>query len=109
MGVKGLWKALEVELEQLSGDNAGEPGAVARAVDGRCVAVDVSMWMAQATEAGGEGLQAVMPGVSARIAKIMFERVRISQRPRPRRQCSAFLSNYSAHTIYVNFNQKREK
>eukprot|EP00873_Tetraselmis_striata_P004534 jgi/Tetstr1/424798/TSEL_015301.t1 len=77
MGIKGLWQALEPELERVEGAEDGDSSGrrLARLMDGAHVAVDLSMWILQAQEAGAlEGLHAAMPSAAARIAKLIFER-----------------------------------
>ena len=75
MGVQGLWKLLQEEgmVERYSGGvGGGAQAAVAAAVEGRAIAVDLAMWVMQAE-------QAVLQqhfSQEERCMKVAFERVR---------------------------------
>lgn len=76
MGVKGLWGLVGSDVERL----AGEPHAakIAARVDGLRVAVDLSVWIAQAQGVRlPETSSYVTVDPQARILKVIFERVRL--------------------------------
>jgi hypothetical protein len=72
MGIKGLWSLISADVEILSGDPS--PAKVARIVDGKRIAVDLSVWMCQAENMGNPAY-ASKTNREHRIIKVVFERV----------------------------------
>ena len=66
MGVQGLWPLLEV---------AGKPVAL-ETLQGKRVAVDVSIWLHQAMHATGAPLQSPLITLFNRICKLLFYGIR---------------------------------
>jgi len=72
MGVKGLWGLLGDCVETLSGEE--QVPLIAGELENTCVAVDLSLWIAQAQLVNFEGT-GYSASPQARALKVVFERV----------------------------------